>query len=126
MDNNKNFRKNEITYADDWQSVSTPEYPETLSPDNNEYDNDTDESEPIKKEKKKRETPRQLLIIIQLIICIIICAAAYLLKSVGGDLYETFRTWYETELNSQLVAGGNINDIDFSDILNSTATQDEV
>lgn len=123
MDDNN--RSNEITYADGWQSVTTPEYPRTVDPelDNNlQAENVEAVSE---KPKKKRHRPRQLLIIIQLIMCLIICLCAFALKNYGGDLYKTVHTWYETELNNELISDGKLNSIDFSDLLKNSATADE-
>lgn len=57
--------------------------------------------EPIAKEKKG--VSPQLLIQMQLIICILIALAAFLIKSFGGDLYQTVNGWYQQELNSSLI-----------------------
>ena len=129
MDNNNEFKQNEIIYDEGWQSVSTPEYPRTL----NDFDEETyneeeiqeefEEEEQARKPKKKRDTPIQLLMIIQLILCLLVCVAAYILKNVGGDLYNTVHSWYETQLTDELTAEDIIKDTDLTKLL--TATNDE-
>lgn len=128
MEKEKSFSQNEITYDKDWQNVSTPEYPQIVSREEEQIENENDFTESPKKQKKKRDTPRQLLIIIQLIVCLLICLCAYVLKNIGGDLYNTLHSWYEAELNNEVIAEGMLNNIDLSEILNTnnSATNDEV
>lgn len=126
MDNEKSFIQNEITYDEGWQSVSTPEYAQTVTYENADVENSEDDSSAITlKPKKKRKTPRQLLIIIQLAVCLLVCIFAYVIKNFGGELYTAVHSWYETELNSQLVSEGKLSSIDFSEILKGNATNDE-
>lgn len=119
----ENYRTNEITYDDDWQSVTTPEYADTVDySDGEEQENEADSAP---KSKKRRDSPRQLLMIIQLIACLLVCLCAFALKSLGGDLYETVRIWYEKELNNELISDGELNSIDFSALLKNQSTADE-
>lgn len=129
MDKNNEFKQSEITYDEGWQSVSTPEYPQTLSDFSEEDYNEEEmqdelrEEEQAKKPKKKRETPIQLLMIIQLVLCLLICLVAYVLKNVGGDWYNTVHSWYETQLSNELTAEDIFKDADITKLL--TATNDE-
>lgn len=126
MDIENDIKKNEIVYDDGWQSVSVPEIAQTVNM-LDEADDYEEETNTIKQPKKKRDTPRQLLTIIQLIVCVLICITAYFLKSYGDELYENVHSWYESELNSKLVADNDFSDIDFSKILGSNkATEDEI
>ncbi|MCH5301064.1 MAG: hypothetical protein J1E56_07075 [Ruminococcus sp.] len=128
MDNNNEFRQSEITYDEGWQSVSTPEYPQTLSDFDEETYNDEElqeelQEEQLRKPKKKRETPIQLLMIIQLVMCLLVCLVAYVLKNVGGDWYNTVHSWYETQLTNELTAEDIFKDADLTKLL--TASNDE-
>lgn len=116
------LRQNEITYDENWQTVSTPEYAQTVNISDDE-DISSEEKATTTKPKKKRDSPIQLLILIQLAVCILICLFAYAVKNIGGDFYSDIRTWYYDNLNSTLVVE-NDTEIDFTDILkNSTADE---
>lgn len=120
MDND--LRQNEITYDENWQTVSTPEYAQTVNISDDE-DISSKEKATTTKPKKKRDSPIQLLILIQLAVCVLICLFAYVVKNIGGDFYSDIRTWYYDNLNSTLVVD-NDTEIDFTDILkNSTADE---
>ncbi len=121
MDNQ--LKQNEITYDENWQTVTTPEYAKIVKED--EYlDTEIDTQEDLPKTKKRRDSPRQLLIIIQLIVCALICLFAYILKTVGGDFYTDIRTWYYENLNNSIIAQTDTESSDFTEILkNSTDDQ---
>lgn len=119
-DNNQNS----ITYDEGWQSVTDAEYPHSVNKDidelNQSYNSDKEiNGIPL----KKKDGPKQLLITIQLIICIIAALAAFALKSIGGELYETAREWYYTNLNSSAIFDESQN-FDFNSLFGA-ATQDE-
>lgn len=121
-----NDEKNTITYDEDWKSVTDTEYPQTVHAD---FDNeDIEESENhisdsnIKK-KNKKDSPKQLLITFQIILCLLIALIAFVLKSIGGELYETVHNWYYTELNNSAVFDNN--DFNLSSFFEQ-ATKDEV
>lgn len=115
------LKQNEITYDENWQTVSTPEYAQRVN-----VEDSTPEKEEanIIKPKKKRDSPIQLLIIIQLVICLLIALFAYTVKNIGGDFYTNLRDWYYSNLNSTLVVENNA-EVDFTNIL-KTSTADEV
>ncbi len=108
MNNNINEldeNNNSITYDKDWQSVSRPEYPKTT--DYEEILEDNSQEENSSAPRRKKDSPRQLLITIQLIVCIIIALAAFVLKNIGGEVYETARDWYYSNLNSSVIFDTN-------------------
>lgn len=119
MEENKNY----ITYDENWQSVSESEYPVMREPtevySEKEYDNEVS-----KPRKRKLGAPKQLLITIQLILCVIIALAAFVLKSIGGEIYEMSRDWYYTQLNNSAIFDGK-NSFEI-DSLFGRATADEV
>ena len=113
--------KNTITYDDDWKSAINYEYPVTVSSENTEEEN---QSENFKKPKKKSDSPKQLLITIQLIMCILIALAAFIIKGVGGDFYAAAREVYYSQLNNSAIFD-NFNNSDIGDLFTSS-TKDEV
>lgn len=118
------LKQNEITYDENWQTVSTPEYAQIVSVDEEETAEINNEVADIKKPKKKRDSPIQLLIIIQLAICLLIALFAYTVKNIGGDFYANLHNWYYSNLNRTLVVENNT-EVDFTNILKSS-TADEV
>lgn len=99
--------KNIITYAENWQNISEPEYVTAANGLNDaEYEAESS-AEPAKKYKKTG--PKPLLITIQLALCLLIAAAAFVIKGIGGDLYRNVRQAYYDELNRTLVFDGKHN-----------------
>ena len=112
--------RNTITYDKGWKNVTEIEYPQVV-----EYEDDLSKNPETKKElKKKKEINGQLLISIQLILCIIIAISAFILKSVGGELYEKTRTWYYTQINNSAIFD-NKNFLDLTKFSDSS-TSDEI
>lgn len=116
--------KSSISYDEGWKSVSDAEYPQFISENGDKFDdyNSTDDEE-TNIPKKKKDSPKQLLITIQLVLCILAVLAAFALKSIGGEIYETVRDWYYTNLNSSAIFDEGQN-FDFNSIF-GTATKDE-
>lgn len=115
---------NSITYDEGWKNVTNTEYPHIVREYGDEIEEDCnfdEETDDIP--KKKKDSPKQLLITVQLILCIIAELSAFALKSIGGEVYETAREWYYTNLNSSAIFDES-NSFDFSGIF-GTATQDE-
>lgn len=110
--------RNQITYDENWQTVSYSEYPVTAQSEKTESEF-CDE----KKIKKNNDSPKQLLITIQLIICILIALSAFVIKSFGGDFYKLSREWYYSNLNESAIFDDR-NEFDLSKIF-SIATDDE-
>ena len=116
---NEEMNKNTIKYDDGWQEVSSSEYPTlSVSEDKNE------EIEVVERKKDKNNQYGQLLITVQLVACILIAIVALLLKTFGGEVYQTFSDWYNTELNKSVIAVSNGEDFSLDEFLD-IATNDE-
>ena len=88
-----------ITYDENWQDVTEPEYPVILEPSGA----DDPQEAPAERERRKREAPKQLLLTLQLTACVLLGLAALAIKGIGGELYQTVRDWYYTQLNRSAV-----------------------
>ncbi len=87
-----------ITYDDNWQSVTQPEYP--VFSDNA----DAEENDRPPENKRRTKAPRTfLLLTVQLTACIVIAAAAITVKAVGGEPYEAVKGWYIEKLNDTAI-----------------------
>lgn len=115
-------RYDSIEYEEDWQSVPTIKVESargysrregTAIRDEEEYDEDVyrDEEEQgiyktidqEKAEKIKKAISPQLLIKLQLIACLLVAITAFGIKTIGGDLYTTARTWYQQQMQASLI-----------------------
>lgn len=94
---------NEITYDENWQNVSEPEYITAVASGNSEEYNDEHLPNDEVKEKHRKNGTKPILISIQLALCLSVAAAAFVIKSVGGEFYDNVRKAYYTELNRELV-----------------------
>ena len=111
-----------ITYDENWQDVTEPEYPVILESSGS----DDPQEEPAKRERRKREAPKQLLLTLQLAACVLLGLAALVIKGIGGELYQTVRDWYYTQLNRSAVFEED-RSFDFSALLpQGTADEAEV
>lgn len=108
--------RNSITYDDNWQSVSESEVPVILDP--------AQASEDDVPEPKSVAPPKQPLLTLQLVICLLIALAAFVMKSIGGELYQTAHEWYVSNLNNTAIFDGR-EDYNLG-ILTEKATADEV
>ena len=109
---------NSITYDENWQNVSEPETP-VLSAADNQPDDDG-----IILEKRKKSAPKHILLTVQLVCCILLALAFFALKGIGGEVYESVRGWYISQLNDTAIFDGGSNGI--PQLLNNSATADEV
>lgn len=112
-----------ISYDENWQSVSEREYPEITTSD---YSEPGEHEPPAAAQAVKSvaaASSKQLLITLQLILCVLLALAAFVLKSMGGDVYQTVREWYYRELNSSAVFDGE-SSIDLERLLHPS-TADE-
>ena len=111
-----------ITYDENWQDVTEPEYPVILEPSGA----DDPQEAPAERERRKREAPKQLLLTLQLTACVLLGLAALVIKGIGGELYQTVRDWYYTQLNRSAVFEED-RSFDFSALLpQGTADEAEV
>jgi len=111
--------RNQITYDENWQTVSYAEYPVTAQSENVE-------SEIIEEKKlnKKSDSAKQILLTIQLIVCILIALTAFVIKSLGGEFYNISREWYYSNINESAIFDDR-NEFNLDNIF-SLATEDEV
>ena len=111
-----------ITYDENWQDVTEPEYPVILEPSGA----DDPQEAPAERERRKREAPKQLLLTLQLTAFVLLGLAALAIKGIGGELYQTVRDWYYTQLNRSAVFEED-RSFDFSALLpQGTADEAEV
>lgn len=117
--------KNQISYEENWNTVSRSEYPQTTNvSDEPLMDEEYAESE-NKIRKKKNNSPKQTLITLQLIICILIALIAFIIKSFGGELYAVAREWYYSQLNNSVIFDDKNGDFNLSEIFGNS-TEDEI
>ena len=90
--------RQQITYDENWQSVSEPEIP-VISTQSEE-----DETGAVVQKRKKPH--KQLVLSFQLVCCLLIALAAFVLKSIGGDAYAAVKEWYTANLNQTAVFDG--------------------
>jgi murein DD-endopeptidase MepM/ murein hydrolase activator NlpD len=67
---------------------------------NEDYYNDENEDE-----KKRGIKGMQFLFSIQIIACLAVVLGVYALSSVGGTIYDNFKSWYKEEINKSIVVG---------------------
>lgn len=126
MDDN---RYDTISYEENWQSVSTPEY-YTYDPEADIHMPDEDEeygqTEDIYvKPAKKQKSSNPWLIIVQLVLCVVIFAAVYVMKEMDLDIFHTIKQWYNAEVNNSLIITENFNGFHFNGNGSGTASPDE-
>lgn len=94
-----------LDFEDEWQSVNHySAIPVGLSDDeeNVDSDSDNDTSQSVKREKRKL-SGLQRTIKYQLIACALVIIAMIAIKFVNANTFQTVKTWYYQQLNSQLV-----------------------
>ena len=114
-------KRSTITYDENWQDVTEPEYPVILEP-SERSEEETKEFLPGSP-ARRRSAPKQLLLTIQLIACILLFLAAFVIKGIGGEVYQNIREWYYTQLNHSAIFEKD-RSFDFSALLR-IATPDE-
>ena len=113
-----NERYDNIEYEENWQNVPVTRA-EPFNGDE-EYFSDYDENDDISYEtdeyqnnppafRKKENSVPQPVIKLQLILSVIVILGLFLMKSLGGDFYDSAKKWYFENLNKSLV-------IDFQEI----------
>lgn len=91
--------RQQITYDEDWQSVSEPEIPVLGAPGG---DDELVKDAP----GAKKRMPRQPVLTFQLICCLLLALAAFVLKGIGGKTYSAVREWYISNLNQTAIFDG--------------------
>lgn len=76
----------------------------------------------LKPDKPDSKGSIPLLTIIQLIFFLIIVLAAYGIKTFGGNMYKQLSTWYNDNLNNEIILTDSFNDFSL-DFLNENKNQ---
>lgn len=87
-----------ISYDEDWQRVSVPETAPVIT---------GEEETEITPVRRRESPPRHLLLTLQLAACILLAAAAFVLKSIDGEVYEKAHAWYTEQLNATVLFDGS-------------------
>ena len=119
------FRKDEITYDEDWQCFDEPVVSEQKQIDNSDVESD---------KKPENNKPKKLfpaLITIQLVMCLIIAFLVFMLKAMNSQTYAQFCDWYNELMSHTLLSNSTFEDIDLSQYFEATtdqvsATNDEI
>ena len=102
-----------LIFKDDWKPVYNPVHYEKPV-----YEEENTPKKTEKKEKKKSES-KPLLIIIQLILCIIALFSLYLLKIFGGDFYSQIYSWYDKNLNNEIIMSETFENFNIDNLINA-------
>lgn len=119
------FRKDEITYDEDWQCFDEPVVSEQKQIDNSDVESDK------KPENNKPKKMFPALITIQLVMCLIIAFLVFMLKAMNSQTYAQFCDWYNELMSDTLLSNSTFEDIDLSQYFEATtdqvsATNDEI
>lgn len=131
----KEDRYDNIEYNDSWESVPVvraepvQEYEEDAEEDFRENEDSGHQKGTYTeffKERRSAQNP-QPVIKLQFLLAIIAVAAAFILKSLGGDIYASVNKWYFDNLNNSLIV--TLSDItkgdDFTEAPTEKATLQE-
>lgn len=131
----KEDRYDNIEYNDSWESVPVvraepvQEYEENAEEDFRENEDSGHQKGTYTeffKERRSVQNP-QTVIKLQFLLAIIAVAAAFILKSLGGDIYASVNKWYFDNLNNSLIV--TLSDItkgdDFTEAPTEKATLQE-
>lgn len=119
------FRKDEITYDEDWQCFDEPVVSEQKQIDNSDVESDK------KPENNKPKKMFPALITIQLVVCLVIAFLVFMLKAMNSQTYAQFCDWYNELMSDTLLSNSTFEDIDLSQYFEATtdqvsATNDEI
>lgn len=110
--NNDSFDRNE--FEQEWQSVRQYDAM-PVSYESSDYDSEYGESTENKVNQGVREKRKlsgfQRTVKYQLIICAIAVIGVIAVKFISADLYQTVKSWYYEQLNSQLIISDVFNRI---------------
>ncbi len=83
-------------------SSSTSNY--TKPNTNTNHDADSAQAAgPLLPNEESKRGQREVVVIFQLIVCILLAAAAFVIKSIGGDLYESVHSIYTDTVNNSII-----------------------
>ena len=78
-----------LSYDEGWKEAEVPVQ-------NSEQDD-------LPEQPPKKCCSKPAVLIFQLTICVLLVLAAYIIKLFGGVLYEDIHSWYQTELNDEII-----------------------
>lgn len=102
-----------LIFRDDWKPVYNP-----VSID---YESNPESEENIveeKTEKKKTTSGKPLLLMIQIIICVTAIISLYALKFFGFSWFNDFYTWYDKNINNEIIISENFENFNLDSLLN--------
>lgn len=79
-----------------------------------------------KDEKESAFLGMQRLFAIQIIACLIITLLIFVFKLVGGTYYESFKLWYDTELNKSILVGNSAQEYQSATLLTSQKLKERI
>lgn len=115
FENNSPIPQNDSVATTDKDGFITSQqyiYPQQQADDSEESVSD---EELPKKPKRDRNSQRETVLVFQLTVCILLAIAAYVIQSIGGELYENVREFYYSNLNNSIII--NINNDNNSDFV---------
>lgn len=122
----QNQNASQITYDEDWQNVAVTEYPQPYRETETEKTEAPENaSAAVYLKKIKKSGGKQILVLLQLFLCVLLCIAAFVIKSIGGEVYETVHGWYDRELNNVVIAEEDFQNFDIQKLIGS-ASSDEI
>lgn len=115
FENNSPIPQNDSVATTDKDGFITSQqyiYPQQQTDNSEEF---VPDEELPKKPERDRNSPRETVLVFQLTVCILLAIAAYVIQSIGGELYENVREFYYSNLNNSIII--NINNDNNSDFV---------
>lgn len=60
-------------------------------------------AEKAPKKRKDKNSQREIVTVLQLSVCIVIALAAFIIKNIGGDIYNNVKKMYYDNLNNSVI-----------------------
>lgn len=98
-----------LSLNDEWTSAYNPV----------EYERSSEIPEEKTKLKKKKREGKPLLIIIQIILSLILLLSLYGLKLFTPDLFKDIYTWYEKNLNNEIILSESFESFSLDNLINA-------
>lgn len=123
----QNNRIDNITYEDDWITTSSPEtydYRKRNSkPDHSKQNfsskSDKASTQNIDTTPKPHQPFRLLLLTVQLALCLAIIGGVFVLKQIGGEIFDNFKNFYTQNINNTIFETPQENILDLSEIFDN-------
>lgn len=122
------YRNESVSTTDKDGYITSQRYVNDSDRENsgNQTNDGVEEQKNVKpKRRKEKDVPRENVLIFQLTVCILLAIAAYVIKSIGGELYRNVRDFYYTNLNNSIIIemDNDRNDQFVSDLINEAETK---